>query len=322
MMNELKYVYEVYQERSFSKAAKKLYITQPALSAMVKKAEMEIGQPIFDRSTIPLTLTDAGRYYIASAKNILFIQKNMTSYFQDLQHLQTGHLSIGGSSFFCTYVLSKQVGRFQKRYPGITIDMVESNVQELKKRVADDTLNLIMETAFFDNDHLKKYFCYYEDILLGVPASFEINRGLEKYALSFRDVCEKKHEDPTFPAAPLQFFKDLPFLMLKEGNDLYYRGISICQNAGFHPRIVIKLDQILTAFYIACTGAGAVFLRASMHPYLPMTNQLVYYKLSDPLARREVYLAHKQGCYVTNAMAAFLKMSGVKDTQGFQKKKI
>jgi hypothetical protein len=59
-----------------------------------------------------------------------------------------------------------------------------------------------------------------------------------------------------------------------------------------------------------------------MHPYLPMTNQLVYYKLSDPLARREVYLAHKQGCYVTNAMATFLKMSGVKDTQGFQKKKI
>lgn len=93
MMNELKYVYEVYQERSFSKAAKKLYITQPALSAMVKKAEMEIGQPIFDRSTIPLTLTDAGRYYIASAKKILFIQKNMTSYFQDLQHLQTGHLN-------------------------------------------------------------------------------------------------------------------------------------------------------------------------------------------------------------------------------------
>ena len=51
MLNEMKYVYAVYREKSFSKAAQKLFVSQPALSNMIKKAEAEIGMPIFDRST-------------------------------------------------------------------------------------------------------------------------------------------------------------------------------------------------------------------------------------------------------------------------------
>ena len=73
MFRELEYVYAVYQERSFTKAARKLYLSQPAISAMVKKAERKIGTPIFDRSTSPLTLTPAGEYYIRQAEKILRI---------------------------------------------------------------------------------------------------------------------------------------------------------------------------------------------------------------------------------------------------------
>ena len=49
-----KYVYEVYKERSFTKAAQNLYISQPSLSARIKKIEEIIGEPLFDRSTTPL----------------------------------------------------------------------------------------------------------------------------------------------------------------------------------------------------------------------------------------------------------------------------
>lgn len=84
MLSEMQYIYTIYQERSFSKAAKKLYISQPALSAIVKKAEQKIGHLIFDRTTIPLTVTPAGRYYIKCIENILEIEKNMQDYFDDL----------------------------------------------------------------------------------------------------------------------------------------------------------------------------------------------------------------------------------------------
>ena len=57
MLNEMKYVYAVYQEKSFSKAARKLQVSQPALSKMVRKVEKDIGVIIFDRSTICLLYT-------------------------------------------------------------------------------------------------------------------------------------------------------------------------------------------------------------------------------------------------------------------------
>ena len=92
MLNEIRYVYAVYQERSFTKAAKKLFISQPALSSMVKKAEQEVGSPIFDRSTVPLTLTKEGEVYIRTIRQIMLLEKNLKAYFQDIQDLNTGHL--------------------------------------------------------------------------------------------------------------------------------------------------------------------------------------------------------------------------------------
>lgn len=117
MINEMKYVYAVYQEKSFSKAARKMFVSQPALSNMVKKAEAEIGRPIFDRSTIPLTVTKEGMYYIRSVEQIFQIQRNTENYFKDLQNLKGGTLSIGGSSFFCSFVLASLIGEFKRLHP-------------------------------------------------------------------------------------------------------------------------------------------------------------------------------------------------------------
>ena len=68
MFDGKEYVYAVYEEKSFSKAAQKLFVSQSAVSAMVRKAEAKIGCQIFDRSTIPLTVTKEGEYYIKCAE--------------------------------------------------------------------------------------------------------------------------------------------------------------------------------------------------------------------------------------------------------------
>ena len=67
-----KYVYEVYKERSFTKAAQNLYISQPSLSARIKKIEEIIGEPLFDRSTTPLQLTEVGKVYIEAAEAVSY----------------------------------------------------------------------------------------------------------------------------------------------------------------------------------------------------------------------------------------------------------
>ena len=100
MFQGMKYVYEVYKEKSFSKAAASLFISQPSLSANVKRIENRIGSPIFDRSTKPLQLTEVGEHYIQAIEKIMDIENNLKNFIRDLGDLKTGTLNIGGSNFF------------------------------------------------------------------------------------------------------------------------------------------------------------------------------------------------------------------------------
>lgn len=68
MLKKMWYVYTVYEEKSFSKAAKRLFVSQPSLSAMVKKVESDYDITIFDRTTTPISLTPEGEYYILSPR--------------------------------------------------------------------------------------------------------------------------------------------------------------------------------------------------------------------------------------------------------------
>ena len=89
------YVLEVYKERSFSKAAQNLFISQPSLSARIKKIEEELGTTLFDRSSCPLQLTESGRIYIEAAQEIAQIEQNVENHINSLNTLKTGHISIG-----------------------------------------------------------------------------------------------------------------------------------------------------------------------------------------------------------------------------------
>ena len=74
MFQGMKYVYEVYKEKSFSKAAASLFISQPSLSANVKRIENRIGSPIFDRSTKPLQLTEVGNIIYRPLKKLWILK--------------------------------------------------------------------------------------------------------------------------------------------------------------------------------------------------------------------------------------------------------
>ena len=86
MAPELTYLYAVYTEGSFSKAAEKLFITQPALSIAIKKIEDEIGMPLFDRKKKPLTLTDAGEIYIDAIKKMQITEMESMQKINDIKN--------------------------------------------------------------------------------------------------------------------------------------------------------------------------------------------------------------------------------------------
>ena len=310
-IKEAHYIYTIYQERSFSRAAARLFMSQPALSTIVRRVEHELGIRIFDRSTIPLTLTESGKIFIEAARKIGDVDTDLTKRLNDMKTEKAGHLSIGGSSFFCSYVLSEKIGEFRQICPGVRIDLYESNIDILKQRISANELDLIMETAVYPEDGLHTSMVREEDIILGVPKHFSVNEDLAHARMTDQVI---RYHSPALPPnerVSLAPFKDLPFIFLRSGNDLYRRGMEMCQKADFRPNVVIYLDQMLTAHNIASRGVGCLFLRSWMIPYLTGTDTLYYYAIDDTLARRPVYFAWKKDRYITRAMREFLKLNEV-----------
>ncbi len=105
MFKNRAYVLEVYKEQSFSAAAKNLYISQPSLSASIKRIEDKAGAPIFNRATTPITLTEIGEQYVQCAHEMDKIEAGFQSFVHDRLQLIKGEVKIGGSSLFSSYIL-------------------------------------------------------------------------------------------------------------------------------------------------------------------------------------------------------------------------
>lgn len=303
-----KYVYEVYKERSFTKAAQNLYISQPSLSARVKKIEEIIGEPLFDRSTTPLQLTEVGKVYIEAAEEITQIEQRVENYINDLAGLKTGNLAVGASTLFAAYVVPSLITQFNQKFPDVHIQLIEGNTAELEEMLGSNALDFVIDNYHYDSILYNKELYCEENILLAVPKHFAVNEELGMYQLSYKNIKNKNYLNQKYPAVPLGRFADLPFIMLTQGNDTRTRGDRLCRNVGFKPNIVLEFNQQSTAYMASSTQLGATFISDILVSQLPTFENLVYYKLDGEEAKRKVFFYYKTHKYKTRVMEEFIRM--------------
>ena len=291
MLNYKEYIYAIYQEHSFSKAAQKLYVSQPWLSSVVKKVEQEIQTPLFDRSTTPISLTPAGEYYIQQVEKVLAIEADMRAHFALLNRPET-QLHIGSSMFFCTYVLPRLFQEFREENPQITLTLTEGGSAAMTEKLLEHKLDFFLEAEPLEDSKIQSVAWCMEEIILAVPARFSINQELKEYCYSFDDLLKRDQPGGKKPAVPLEAFREEPFLLLQQGNDSYQRSMQLCAHAGFTPKSSVFLTQMMTAFYLVCEGQGVCFLRSTIAEYVAPTDSVVFYQLDDPIATRSIYLSY------------------------------
>ena len=124
-LNQLKYIVAIADELNISKAAQKLYVSQPSLSQCVQNIERELGTKIFDRSTTPLKITYAGDVYINWARKILNSTEEINRQIADISGLKNIKLSIGISPYRSTCILPPVIKQFKKLYPDCYIVVEE-----------------------------------------------------------------------------------------------------------------------------------------------------------------------------------------------------
>lgn len=310
MIREILYVYTVYQERSFTKAAEKLFISQPALSSMVKKVENEINTAIFDRSTNPISLTRDGEYYIESIEKIMAIVADMESHFNISKDLSQNRLVFGGSAFFCAYVLAPFTEAFKEKYPSASINFVEGKNKDMVEGLEDGRIDFALEVDDMRRNSLSYIDWDEEKIIMAVPAKFEINDRLKAFRLTTEDINRKSYLQEDVRSVSLSLFRDEKFIFLREGNDSYARGMEMCRKAGYSPKISMVVDSLMTAYHLAVEGNGITFIRSSLPQYIEDNHKIFFYKIDDVLASRMIRLYYRKSPHLKQVSKVFLDYAG------------
>ena len=303
LLHEMNYVYEVYRQRSFTKAAQALYIAQPSLSQMVRKAEARIGAPIFDRSTSPIGVTELGRAYIRAAEQVLQIEADLQQYLDDTEKCLTGALTLGGTTFFTSYVLPPLVSAYSERYPGVELRLHEAHTGQLKQELQEGTLDFALDNTLLDPATYEAVEIQTEQVILAVPRALPVNEKAAAFRLSAKELPQAGA-----PCVPLELFADTPFLLLKEGNDTRRRAEQLCAQAGFEPKIRLALDQQLAAYNLAGYGLGAAFISDTLALSAPPDERLCFYRIDSPDATRSISLFYKRTRALTAPMRALRTM--------------
>ena len=112
-----------------------------------------------------------------------------------------------------------------------------------------------------------------------------------------------------FPVLPLPLLKSTPFIFVKEENSIYKRSMKMCSRQNYSPNIIMKPDQVVSAFNMAGRGVGATFIPDGLIVNLPYEVPLCFYKMNEELAVRYVYLYKKRNKYLTKAMEEFIRVA-------------
>lgn len=304
---DMAYVMAVYEERSFSRAAEKHFISQPALSKVVRKVERNLGVTIFDRGSFPLKVTAEGVQILDYFKQMQAVRKEMEQYCERLRAQRRCDLTIAAPSFFCTYVLPPVISSFQMENPGYDIKLMETNDNDLKEFLRAGIADVGLSVEESMPPELEKLRLSREMIVLAVPSSYPVNRGLESCVLSFDDMISGRFKDPSIPGVLMEHFMGERFLFLKQGNDMYRRGMKICRDSGFTPKVVMELDQLLTAYYLAAAGEGAAFTRSSIPCYTGYTDRLCFYKIDHPETVRTIHILQNRNMRLNEKQKKFIE---------------
>ena len=153
----------VAREGSFSRAAEKLYRTQPAISQAIRKLEREVGEALFDRSSRDGILTDAGQLLQEYAQKLINLRSEARVALKELREMHKGKLAIAANEFTCLYLLPA-LAEFRKLYPMIKVAVHRS----LASRIPADVIKHSAELgvlSFNPEEPLLRSIVVYRDEL-------------------------------------------------------------------------------------------------------------------------------------------------------------
>src|ERR1043166_2643245 len=145
-MAQLEYFSSVVQEKSFSKAADKVFRTQPAVSIAIRRLEEEIGLPLLDRTQKTPVLTEAGQVVYDYAQRILGLRDQVGQAIAEMQSLKRGLIRVGANESTSLYLLPDLILAFREQHPDVKVEIYRHVSNRLPREVLDRKVDFALRS--------------------------------------------------------------------------------------------------------------------------------------------------------------------------------
>ena len=312
--NRQNYIKEIAETKSISIAAEQLGISQPALSAFLKKTEKELGCLLFDRSRQPLELTEAGRLYMDYLEKDDALREQLKQNLSDITGLQTGKVTVGGAGFFNIAYLPLAIASFVEEYPGVSVSIVDGRVPELVSMAQKGMLDLFITPINDEPERFVYEELLEEDVFLAVPTEWEVNRQLSRKAVAIEELPEseaaaKSHRKAT-PLTREEFacLCRETFVVLKPDQDIGRKMHALLNSCGCTPERIITAEQTMTTLALTLRGVGVSLITESSIRNCGFAGLPKLYMANPDICRRKMYIAYPRNKYLSKAARRFAEV--------------
>jgi DNA-binding transcriptional LysR family regulator len=274
-LRHLRYFVAVGDELNFTRAARRLGITQPSLSSQIRRLETEMGTLLLRRETRGVELSDAGKLLLEEARVILAeVERTKTGVARRARG-ETGKINIGsaGAVFFHP-LIPAIIREFRKTHPDVVLTPEESNTSVLLARLRGGAIDLaFVRPPFSDTDGLRFEPLVKEPILMALPAAHPIAQS---------------------KSAPLSALaQERIILFTREINPPVYDAIlRAFVRVGFSPRLAQEAPQVASAIPMVAAGLGVTLVPESLSRLHP--DGVVFVPVEGPALPAEICLAYRR----------------------------
>ncbi|ASR36327.1 LysR family transcriptional regulator [Prauserella marina] len=238
-LRQLEYFVTVAEERNFTRAADKVRVAQPGVSAQIRRLERELGQPLFDRSGRTVRLTDVGAAVLPYARAALAAAEGARLAVDEFTGLLRGHVAVGTVTSH-DLAIPDLLAEFHDAHPSVEITLSEGNSGDLLAGLLEGTLDAAI-----------------------VSAGRRDPPGIEAHVVTDETIVAAvghDHELAAHDAVTLDTLRGRPLISLPRGTGLRTLLDESCTSRGFTPHVAFEASDPEMLAQLARRGLGAAIL--------------------------------------------------------------
>lgn len=298
-----KYIYEVYRSKSVSVAAEKLFVSQPALSSAIKKAEIQLGFEIFNRKTLPFSLTDEGKVYIEAIEKIMNIEKESEEKIADIKKNKSGTIKIATATHLSFFVIPKILEFFHQEHPQIDISIVFENSDKLVSLLENESVNLIFTVPQNLSNDFSVVPLFEEKNVIAIPKRNIHNyKHIQDKIIEYNQLIDKSY-DKNKIITDYSVFKSTEFIYSPPKTGIHKKRKLFFGKSDFTPYITSNAGRQQLNYNLMRAGFGAFLTTDANIATMQNNNDCVFFVLDDYAMKESfsiVYLQNKNNAILEN----------------------